>query len=75
MRDPDRIPEVLEELERIWRHYPSWRLGQLITNVADWADQSVWDLEEDVLLAEIKRHLAQSPRARDLPLENVRTDP
>lgn len=80
MRDPDRISEVLKEIERIWRLYPDWRLGQLITNAADWAEQSVWDLEEDVLLAEIRRHLAQSPRVRDarrsetIPLDEVKRE-
>lgn len=67
MRDPERIPEVLAELERMWRLYPDWRLGQLLTNVADWAGQPVWDLEEDALVSQIRRHLAESPKARGLP--------
>lgn len=33
MRNPDRIEYVLRELERLWRMYPDWRLGQLIFNI------------------------------------------
>lgn len=62
MRDPDRIPVVLEQIERIWKHHPDWRLGQLVSNLAAWADparDAVWDIEDDVLVAEIERHLNQ----------------
>lgn len=31
MRDPNRIPEILNELENIWKANPDFRLGQLIT--------------------------------------------
>lgn len=30
MRDPNRIPEILAHLERIWTANPDFRLGQLI---------------------------------------------
>lgn len=30
MRDPNRISETLEHLERIWKSNPDFRLGQLI---------------------------------------------
>lgn len=60
MRDPNRIQEVLAVVERMWRLYPDWRLGQLLENVAAWAEQPMWDLEEDALVAEIERHLAQA---------------
>ncbi|HMC64574.1 MAG TPA: hypothetical protein VKI65_06520 [Gemmataceae bacterium] len=62
MRDPERISTVLEQIERIWRLHPDWRLGQLVSNLAAWADPTrdgVWDIEDDVLVAEIERHLAQ----------------
>lgn len=32
MRDPRRIPKILQKLERIWEKYPDLRLGQLILN-------------------------------------------
>lgn len=33
MRNPERIPKVLREIERIWKKHPDWRLGQLIFNI------------------------------------------
>ena len=33
MRDPNRIPEFMDELERAWCQVPDWRFGQLIVNV------------------------------------------
>jgi hypothetical protein len=69
MRDPGRIPAVLQAIERIWQQYPDWRLGQLICNLAGWADPSddgVWDTEDEALAAEVERHLAQRGRAGDI---------
>ncbi|WP_219007363.1 hypothetical protein [Aquimarina litoralis] len=34
MRDKHRIPKILNELERIWKANPDFRLGQLIVAVA-----------------------------------------
>lgn len=67
MRDVERISEVLHEVERLWRLHPDWRLGQLIANVSAWANESPWDLEEDVLIAEIKRHLAEQASIAETP--------
>ena len=33
MRDPERIPVILERLRKVWEKYPDLRLGQLIINV------------------------------------------
>ncbi len=30
MRDPKRIPEVLESIRQVWERHPDLRLGQLI---------------------------------------------
>lgn len=65
MRDPARIPMVLQAIERIWRTHPDWRLGQLICNLASWSDPTqdvVWDIEDEMLVAEVERHLAQQSR-------------
>ena len=59
MRDSERIRDVLKEVENVWQHHPDWRLGQLISNVAAWADQPVWDIEEGTLIEELRRHLSQ----------------
>lgn len=65
MRAPDRIPRVFAEVERVWRLHPDMRLGQLIVNVATWADKPVWDIEEDVLTSEIDRHVKQYLERRE----------
>ena len=52
MRDPNRITLVLQEIERLWQAHPDWRLGQLICNLAAWADPErniVWEVEDEVL--------------------------
>lgn len=66
MRDPNRIPEVLEEIEHLWRLHPDWRLGQLISNLTAWSDPvegSVYDIEDDALVEEARRHLSQADAA------------
>ena len=63
MRDPQRIPEVLEVIEQLWRLHPDWRLGQLISNLTAWSDPvegSVYDIDDDVLMDEARGHLAQT---------------
>lgn len=56
MRDPNRIPEILKELEILWKRYPDWRLGQLIVNLnreLTLGDDPFY-LEDDELLKMIK---------------------
>ena len=56
MRDPNRIPETLKELEILWKRYPDWRLGQLIVNLnreLTLRDDPFY-LEDDELLKIIK---------------------
>jgi hypothetical protein len=57
MNDPN--PELLNAIAELQRLYPHWRLGQLIANVAGWADQDVWDVEDEQLLAAAELHLRQ----------------
>jgi hypothetical protein len=59
MIEPDPRAELWAALAELSRRYPDWRLGQLIANVADWADQGVWDVEDADLLRVARRHLAQ----------------
>ncbi|HVJ82184.1 MAG TPA: hypothetical protein VNC50_14045 [Planctomycetia bacterium] len=37
--------------------YPHWRTGQLLANVAGWADVEIWDAEDERLLAAAREHL------------------
>ena len=39
-----------------------WRFGQLIANVAGWADQDIWDIEDENMLAAARSHLGSRCR-------------
>jgi hypothetical protein len=52
--------ELLRAIAELCERYPQWRLGQLIANVAGWADQAVWDAEDEQLLEAARRHLEQA---------------
>ena len=49
--------ELVDALAELRRRYPEWRYGQLIANLAGWADQNVWDIEDEQLLAAAEEHL------------------
>jgi hypothetical protein len=49
--------ELFDALIELRRHSPNWRLGQLISNVAGWADQNIWDIEDDQIRAAAEEHL------------------
>jgi hypothetical protein len=55
---------LLAAVAELSRRYPDWRLGQLLANVAGWADQDVWDVQDEQLLAAAQLHLRQA-----VPLE------
>ncbi len=52
-----RHAELLDVLLQLRSRYPDWRFGQLISNVAGWADGDIWDVEDDRLVAAAKEHL------------------
>jgi uncharacterized protein YihD (DUF1040 family) len=55
MRDPERIPEVLEVLRVAWESHPDLRLGQLLWNLRDinphlsYTVNMFYNMEDDVL--------------------------
>ena len=51
--------ELLRAIADLCARYPNWRFGQLVANVAGWADQEIWDVEDDQLLAAAQAHLEQ----------------
>lgn len=62
MNDAERT-ELLAVLKELADRYPHWRFGQLVANVAGWADHEVWDVEDCQLLTAAKLHLDQlAPR-------------
>jgi uncharacterized protein YihD (DUF1040 family) len=51
MRDPKRIPIILEYIKLLWEKYPDQRLGQLLSNVTSNAMESnLYFYEDDHLL-------------------------
>ena len=60
MTSPER-QELLDVVAALGERYPHWRLGQLIANLAGWADAEVWDVEDGQLLAAARAHLKQQP--------------
>jgi len=52
MRDPDRIPLILEKVRELWEKYPDLRLGQLIANAHNCSPNRKCDIfyiEDDLL--------------------------
>ena len=53
--------ELFEALKAMRAHYPDWRFGQLVCNVATWArgaqTSSVWDVEDQELIKAAREHL------------------
>jgi hypothetical protein len=47
MRDPQRIDRILELLREVWKIYPDYRLGQLISNLLGPGPHDVFFLEDD----------------------------
>jgi hypothetical protein len=50
---------LLAAIAELCQRYPDWRLGQLVANVAGWADQEIWDVEDEQLLEAARLHLEQ----------------
>jgi hypothetical protein len=53
MTDPTR-EALLQAVALLASQYPHWRLGQLICNVAGWADVDIWEAEDAQLLKAIQ---------------------
>ena len=55
---------LLQVITELCNRRPHWRFGQLVSNVAGWADADVWDVEDAQLLAAAESYLEQL-RSRD----------
>lgn len=65
MRDPARIPIILERLRKVWEAHPDLRLGQLVVSGASARRSDVFYVEDEALLGAIET-LAK-PTRPDLP--------
>ncbi len=57
--------KLLQALAALKRKYPHWRVGQLVANVAGWADRNIWDAEDAEMLTAAQRHLQQPDRSAE----------
>jgi hypothetical protein len=55
---------LLTAIAQLCERYPNWRFGQLVANVAGWADQEIWDVEDEQLLEAARQHLEQLESSR-----------
>ena len=55
MRDPERIPEILDKLKEVWEKYPDLRLGQLIDNVVGRSPHPLFYIEDKDLVERVKK--------------------
>lgn len=61
MKNTNSREALLSAISELCNQYPHWRLGQLVVNVAGWADKEIWDVEDDELLQAARLHLDQLP--------------
>jgi hypothetical protein len=54
MRDPERIPLVLEEIRKYWKRCPDLRLGQLLWALAG---RDPFYMEDDELVRRIQEEM------------------
>lgn len=62
MRDPERIPRMLDKLKQLWQLYPDQRLGQLIINYVTGDGPAAFYVEDDKAEARIDAQLPQDQR-------------
>jgi len=55
MRDPNRIPEILGLVEKLWKKYPDLRLTQLIMNALQ-MNSDPYYIEDDRLYKALKTY-------------------
>ena len=73
MRDKNRIPKILNELARIWKANPDFRLGQLMVIATKPKNPypSVFNIEDEELLKGLvafeNREQILSPKSNEIP--------
>ena len=58
MRDPERIPKTLFQIERVWECYPDLRLGQLILDAVD--AKQLYYMEDEQLIEYLFKFACQN---------------
>lgn len=55
MRNPDRIPVLLDLIRTEWEKYPDMRLMQLLVNILDARPNPLFTVEDDVIIEKIEK--------------------
>lgn len=58
MRDPTRMPKILQKLQTLWEKYPDMRFCQLLASINGGVDDDFY-IEDDVLLQRIRKIMAE----------------
>ena len=53
-REPQRIDELMSELERVWKEHPDSRLGQLLVSCVDGDADKLFYMEDEALLEKLR---------------------
>ena len=62
MRDPNRIHEVIQYIEKLWETVPDWRFMQLINNLQRSVGHDMFYTEDEQLIEIIKIWLEENER-------------
>lgn len=61
MRDPERLNDIYNEIERLHKEYcPDWRIGQLMINFLSWLGCDPFYYEDKRLLEKIKEFFEET---------------
>jgi hypothetical protein len=72
MRNPNRIPEFLEVLQKCWETVPDWRFGQLIENLKRGIDRAdLFYIEDDDFLNYLKAYFGFDEEANQCVLKQT----
>lgn len=69
MRDTQRIPDILREIERVWARHPDMRLCQMIWAAVGLAEDGpeprgdLFYVEDDIVLNGLKQYRNERPQA------------
>ena len=68
MRDMNRIPKILKELEKFWYNHPDWRLGQIVSNLnyEVMGGDDPFYLEDDLLLELLEKRNNKEKKRDDI---------
>ena len=47
MRNPERIPVILKRIGEVWKRFPDWRFGQLMSNFESWYGKDIFFPEDE----------------------------